>query len=162
MRSTKQDRQIHTHVETSRHMLPVLCKLPTHNLISYVVETFPERLYTGLPSMAKICRPNDFVKETVNSVRTWIRTHFDFQGGSLRLFRDSTKHTHRHTHPGLSSVKTMVAPVLSAAPSLCLCSASPHCCPAPLSVCVCYRLGTVQRARSASLKCHSHMLLVCL
>ena len=34
----------------------------------------------------------------------------------------------------------MVAPVLSTAPSPCLCSASPHCCPAPVSVSgwVCY------------------------
>lgn len=66
------------------------------------------------------------------------QTHFDFQGGSLQLFRD----LHTDTHPGLSSLKTMAAPVLSSAPSRCLCSASPHCCPASVSmsgcVCVCY------------------------
>lgn len=66
------------------------------------------------------------------------QAHFDFQGGSLQLFRD----LHTDTHPGLSSLKTMAAPVLSTAPSLCLRSASPHCCPASVSmsgcVCVCY------------------------
>ncbi len=65
-----------------------------------------------------------------------MNTHFDFQGGSPQLFRDSPRHTHTHsyTHPGLGSVETMAAPVLSTAPSLCLCSASSHCCPASVSV----------------------------
>ncbi len=71
--------------------------------------------------------------------------HFDFQGSSLQLFRDSPRHTHTDTHPGLSSVKTMAAPVLSTAPSLCLCSASPHCCPASVSVSMCMCVCVLQQ-----------------
>lgn len=73
--------------------------------------------------------------------------------------------THTHTHLGLSSLNTMAAPVLSAAPSLCLCSASPHCCPASVSEClrVCAGgggPGQLQRVRRLQVS-RSYAVCVC-
>lgn len=66
-----------------------------------------------------------------------VRYTLHFQGGSLQLSRDTSRHTHTDTPWSELCKNNSGSSVINSSITLSLCSASSHCCPASECACMC-------------------------